>query len=141
VRERLDVRRHLGEALLGAVVQLALQSPTLRVRRLDDPPARGGELLHPTLHLGLELNVAHRHPRRRSNGLDQRGILERRAVMHQHGDPAVVAVDRRDRTALTRVRRGERPARFVDVAALGPPATNRVRVSGRQARGRAGRAG
>ena len=72
-RERLDVGRHRGEPPLGALAELALQPASLRVGRLDDPAARGGELLDARAHLGLQAHVVTRHPRRRGDRLDSSG--------------------------------------------------------------------
>ena len=105
------MRRHGGQPLLGALVQLALQPPALSVGRLHDPPARGRELLHAGSHVGLETSVSHCDPRRRRDRLDERGIVEHRAVMDQHRDRPGVAVDRRGRTAGARPASGNgRPA-------------------------------
>ena len=111
------MRGHLGQPPLGALVQLLLQPPALRILRLDDPPARCGELLDASAHLRLEANVAHGDPCRCGDGLDERAVVEHGPVVHQHRDVLAFAVDQRHRTVRTRPRDGQRPARLVHVAA------------------------
>ena len=115
-RERLDLGRHGGEPPLGAFAELLLEPPPLGVGRLDDPAARGGELLGAGQHLGLQAHVGHRQPRRRRDRLDELRVLEHGAVVDQHRDALAVRVDRGDRALAARRGERERPPGLVGVA-------------------------
>ena len=52
-------QRHRDEPLLGAVVQVALQAAALGDAGLDEPLARGAQLLHARAQLGGQLLVLH----------------------------------------------------------------------------------
>ena len=101
------------EALLGPVVQVALDPPALHLRGLDDPDARGAELLQPGAQLGLQALVLEREPGRGARRGDQLGVVTERRVVHERGDPAPVALDLRHRPVL---RERDRAALGVDVA-------------------------
>ena len=93
--------------------ELALKPPALRIGRLDDPPARGRELLDAGEHLGLEADVARRPIRvAAATASTSAGSSSTGAVMHQHRDRLAVALDRRDRAVRIRPR---------DARAAGPP--------------------
>ena len=93
------MQRDRHEPLLGAVVQVALEPPALRVPGGDDPLARCLQLLEPRVGLGEQALVLERHGRGRAGGLQQLGILVERCVVHECGDLPPVALDGRDGAA------------------------------------------
>jgi hypothetical protein len=52
-----ELQRERHEARLGAVVEVALEPPALRVARLDEPRARAAQFLDPGPQLGREALV------------------------------------------------------------------------------------
>ena len=130
-------RRDSAEALLRTLTQLPLETPLLGVRGLDDPPPRSRELHHARLHLGLEAGVRDRHPRGRSNGLNERRVVKHRLVVNEHGDRHPVVRDRRHRSPGSRSRKLDGPPRVVDVALLVRAAGSRRRASDPRAPARA----
>src|SRR5436190_6424265 len=109
------------EALLGPVVEVALEASPLRIARLDDPCARGAKLLELSSDLGLELLVLDRDARPVENLLKQVRLVEQARVVHQSGNGRVAPQERGNRlpgggTEL------DRTAGSIDVTAgLGPP--------------------
>ena len=90
----LELERERDEALLGAVVEVALEPPALRVARRDQPLARRAQLREAGPRLGVQVLVLERDRRGRADGLDQLRILVERRVVHERRDLAAVALDR-----------------------------------------------
>ena len=106
----VDAQRH--EALLGAVVQVALDAPPLGVAGLEDPLARGAQL-------ALEVTVLDRQERGRRRCAHQLGILRQRLVDHHRRHRPAVALGRHPH-APSPHRRGHerRPVRFPEAAGV-----------------------
>ena len=68
-------QRERDEPLLGAVVQVALQPPALLRAGLDDPGARGAQLLDAGAQLGLQALVLHREAGGGRDRAQQLGVL------------------------------------------------------------------
>ena len=68
--------REPDEALLRAVVEVALEPAALGVTRLDDAGARGAEILQLSAGLGLQALVLEREARRRGDLLDELRVVE-----------------------------------------------------------------
>ena len=92
--EQAQLQRQGDQALLGAVVQVALQAPALGVARRDDALARGLHLGEPGLRLGVQALVLERDARRGADGLDQLGVVVERGVVDERGELGAVALDR-----------------------------------------------
>ena len=74
---QLQVQGECQQPLLGAVVEVALDSSALPVAGLDDARARGAQLLEPGAELGVEALVLHPQPRRGGDRGDQLlGVVE-----------------------------------------------------------------
>ena len=95
--DQRELQRQRDQPLLGAVVQVALDAPPLRVGGRDDALARGLQLGQPRGDLGVQLPVLQRHPGRHPDRLDELGVVLERPVVDQHGHALPLAVDRRDR--------------------------------------------
>src|SRR5881409_3623269 len=93
--EQAQLERKRHEALLRAVVQVALEPLTLLLAGLDDPQARAPELLHARGQLGLQPCVLQREAGRRADGGEQLGLVVHRRVVNQRGDRRAVALDER----------------------------------------------
>jgi hypothetical protein len=100
--ERPERQERGREALLGAVVQVALEPPALAVARADEPEARRLELLELCDEVAMEPVALHRAaPHRQERGREL-GRLEQLRVVHEHPDaPRLVRDGRGD---LARVR-------------------------------------
>ena len=75
------------KALLGAVVQVALETAPLGVARLDDARPGGADLLKLRLHLGLQAGMVQGQARGRRRQPDQLRLVLQRLVVDQHGLP------------------------------------------------------
>ena len=117
--EQAERHRDRDEPLLGAVVQIALDSPPLGVGRLDQPRARRLELEQPRPELGLEALVLEREARGRAHGPHELGVVLQHGVVQQHGDRLSVALDERRAAPAVVIRELDRSAVGVDVALLG----------------------
>ena len=115
-----SVQRQRDEPLLGAVVQVALQPPALLRAGLDDPGARGAQLLDAGAQLGLQALVLDRQAgggrdRAHSSGLlataSRRARSRRRAGPRAR--PASRRARRRPRRAARRLAVGVDPAPLV----------------------------
>ena len=121
--------RERDEALLGAVVQVALEPPARRVTRRHEPRARRLQLVDPCAQLGGEPLVLERERRRRAGGAHQLAVVVERRIVDDRGDRLAVALDLRDRTAVAGHRQRHGVALCVDVAAgVGQPVGERERV-------------
>jgi hypothetical protein len=70
---QLETQR--DESLLGAVVEVALDPPALKIPGLDDARARGTDLLELRLDLGGQPVVLNRKPHSAGNRGDQTWLL------------------------------------------------------------------
>ena len=93
VLEQPQLQRDPDQALLRAVVQVALEPPPLGVAGGDDPLARGLELGQLRLGLGEQPRVVDRDRGRRRDRLDQLGIVVERRVVDERAERAAVALD------------------------------------------------
>ena len=85
----LDERELQGQGdqpLLGTVVEVALDAPSLGVGGGDDPLPGRLQLGEPGLGLGLQPPVLQGDRGRPADGLDQLGVVVERPVVHQRGD-------------------------------------------------------
>ena len=103
------------QALLGAVVEVALEPPPLGVAGLDDPRARGAHLGELGAQLRLQARVLEREARGRADGLEQRGLVEERRVVDERGDPPAVVLEHGDGAPVARAHVERAPA-GIDVA-------------------------
>ena len=90
---QLEVQR--DQALLGAVVEVALQAPPLALSGLEDARADGAQLVDAGQQLGLEPRVLDGDRGRRADGVQQLGLLAQRRVVHERGHGRAVAIDER----------------------------------------------
>src|SRR5262249_13803463 len=121
-----QLEREADELLLRAVVQVALDPPARGVARLDDALAAAAQLLHARREVGLQALVVDRQRGRRAGRLDELGRGVQRRVVHDRGDAAAVALDRRPGAARAGLRELDRPAGLVDEAlAVGQPVGDR----------------
>ena len=95
--DHAQLERHGHQALLGPVVEVALEPPPLRVARSDETLARGAQLAEPLTGLRLQPRVVERDRRRGRDGLHELRIVVERRVVDEHPQLASVALDRRDR--------------------------------------------
>ena len=72
---------------MRAVVEVALQPPSLPVARLDDSRARRAQLRELSAQLRLEAFVLQREAGRSADGLEEAGLVEEVAIVHEHGEP------------------------------------------------------
>ena len=111
-----EPQRERDEPLLGAVVEVALESPARRVAGIDDARTRGAKLLELRAQLGVEPFVLERERGGRTHRPDQLALVLERDVVHDRrharrpSRPACTAV-------LSRPAGSPRLARGVDVQA------------------------
>ena len=103
--------REVDQALLGAVVQVALDPAALGVAELDDPGPGGADLLELGPDLGLEALVLDRQAGGGRDRLDQLGLVVQGGVVDQGGDG--VAVVAQDGDAAPAAGRGQLTGRAV----------------------------
>ena len=87
--------REPDEALLGAVVEIALEPAALGVARLDDAGPRRAQILELSPRLGLQALVLEREARRRRDLLDELGVVEEVGSVEDHRDGPALADERR----------------------------------------------
>ena len=83
--------RKPDEALLGAVVEVALEPLPFRVSGLDDARARRTKLLETCRRFGLQPFVLEREPGRGRHLLDELVVIEQARRVCEHGDDASFA--------------------------------------------------
>ena len=133
-----QLERERDEALLGAVVEVALDAPPLRVGRGRDPGPRLLHRLELRAHLRVEPRVHERDARGGGDRLDELRLLPERRIVDEHGERLALVLDpasppESGRLPAPRARPG-------GVHVLAPPAARaRARASGRRARARARR--
>ena len=81
------------QALLCAVVDVALEAPPLGVAGLDDPRAGGAHLGELGAQLGLQARVLEREARCCADGLDELGLVEERRVVNQSREALSVVLE------------------------------------------------
>ena len=123
--------RQGNEALLRAVVEVALDPAARRVARGDQPRAGGAQVVVSGAHLRGEALVLERQRRGRARRAHQLAVVEQRRVVHDRRDRSAVTRDPGHGTAAAvagrRQRHGVPPG--VDVAArVGQPVGERERV-------------
>ena len=91
---QLEAQR--DEPLLGAVMEVALDPPALEIPGLDDPCARGADLLELRFDLGRQPIVLDRQPHGAGNRGDQARLLEEDRVVDDRGLPDAVPLEHRD---------------------------------------------
>jgi hypothetical protein len=124
-----QMERQRDEPLLGAVVQVTLQAPALRVADLDQPQARGADLLDPRAQLRLQPLVLEAEGGGGGRAADELGLRAQRVVVDEGGHPVPVEVDLRERPPGPGLREPHRPAVAVDPeAVLGQPVGDRQGV-------------
>jgi hypothetical protein len=79
------VQRESHEALLGAVVEVALDALPFRVGGSDDARPRGDDLVESELYLLGEPLIKERQPCGRGNALDKPFVVGERCVVHDDG--------------------------------------------------------
>ena len=88
-----ELQRQRDEALLGAVVEVALEAAALAHRDLDEPRPRRLQLLDPGAQLGLEALVLELQRRRGRRGADEARVVAQRGVVDDRADALAVALD------------------------------------------------
>ena len=96
------MQREGDEALLGAVVEVALESPPLGVGGVDDPRPRVSGLLELGAQLGEEPLVVERETGGAGDCVEQCGVLAERSVVNQRRDFLAAALEDRDRSSCSR---------------------------------------
>ena len=94
-----EPQRERDEPLLGAVVEVALESPARRVAGIDDARTRGAKLLELRAQLGVEPFVLERERGGRTHRPDQLALVLERDVVHdrRHSPPESTGVHSRPR--------------------------------------------
>ena len=108
-------KRH--EPLLGTVVEIAFDSTPLGVGRRDDAGARRAHLGELRAHLCRQALVLEHEPRRCSNGLHKRRLVQQRRVVHERSNLLTSHGHERDRP-LRALRKLQRPTCSVHVTAI-----------------------
>ena len=103
------------QALLGAVVEVALEPPPLGVSGLDDAGAGGAHLGELGAELRLQARVLEREARGGADRLEELGLVQERRVVDERGDASAVMLEHGDRTSFARGHVERAPAR-IDVA-------------------------
>ena len=88
-----ELQRERDQALLGAVVQVALQAPALEHRDLDDPRARGLQLVEAGAQLGLQALVLQRQRGGGGDRAHEPGLVGQRGVVDDRADADALALD------------------------------------------------
>ena len=114
------------QALLRAVVEVALEPPALGVAGRDDTRARGAHLGELRPQLGLQAGVLDREPSGGANRLEQLAILVQERVVLERGEALAAVLEHRDRAARVGLGRG---AVEIDVARVDPEEQPQRRVA------------
>ena len=107
-------QREVHQALLGAVVEVALDAAALGVAERNDPGAGGADLLELGADLGLEALVLDGHAGGRRDGADQPGVVVQGAVVEHGGDGIPVVAQDGDGPVATGGRQLDRASGGVD---------------------------
>jgi hypothetical protein len=95
--------RDRDEPLLCAVVQVALDSSPLRLRRLDQARTRGLQLGQSRAQLGLQARVLERQCGSGAHRLHELLVLSERGVVDQRRDRLPLPLDDRGRPLTSRL--------------------------------------
>ncbi|HVM55182.1 MAG TPA: hypothetical protein VM262_18500 [Acidimicrobiales bacterium] len=88
------------QALLGAVVEVALHPPKLPVTCVDDSGPRCVDLGELRVELGLESLIVDRQRRRLGDSLEPLGVIQQGAIVDQAGDRLPATGDGGERSAV-----------------------------------------
>ncbi len=110
-----EAERECEEALLRAVVQVALEAAPLVVGGFDDPRPRCAHLVDGGPQLRLEPLVLQRHSRRSTRRVHELRLVVERRIVDDRGDPPTAAIDPRDRAVSIGIRQLDREPFDVDV--------------------------
>ena len=114
----LHVQQQRREPLLRAVVEVALEPPSLVVRRAHDPGARGTQLAHTRLEPRLQALVLQPQRCRAAGCAHDRRVVGERRVVDQRSDSPAVRLDLRDGARRVVVRKHHGAAFGIDPAAV-----------------------
>ena len=116
----LEPHRERDKALLGAIVEVALDAPPLRIGRLHDAHPRGTHLLELGAHLGGQPLVLERESGRIADRFDEPRILDLdQRVMDEDAEQLVAALEPRHRARRVTDRQVDRLPGRIDVARPG----------------------
>ncbi len=90
------------EPLLGAVVEVAFESPSFCDACFDDPCSRVFGLLELGAQFGKESLVLERESSCARHAVEQCGVLAKRCVVHERSDFAAVTLEEGDRSSCNR---------------------------------------
>jgi hypothetical protein len=93
--DQTQVERDRDEPLLGAVMEIPLESAALGVAGRHDASARLAQIVHVRLQLGVEAAVLESQSGGRSHRLEQLGGVAKRRIVDDRRDPAALPVDHR----------------------------------------------
>ena len=93
--EQAQLQRQGDEALLGAVMQVALEPPALGVAGRDDALPRRPQLGSCPQRPGPQVLVLERDSRRGADRLDEIGVVVERGVVYERGDFLPLSLDER----------------------------------------------
>jgi hypothetical protein len=91
-------------------VEVALDPPALRLRRLDEPRTRGLEIGQPGQQLGPQPLVLERERGGGADRVHQLGVVAQRRVVHERGDRLALALEERRHPGLPRAGQAHRRA-------------------------------
>ena len=103
------------QALLGAVVEVALEPPSLGVSGLDDAGTGGSHLGELGAEFRLQARVLEREARGGADGLEELGLVQERRVVDERGDTSAVVLEHGDGASFARGHVERAPA-GIDVA-------------------------
>src|SRR3954451_24356666 len=126
--EQAELERERDQALLGAVVQVALQSLPLPLSGLDHASARSLQLLQMRLLFGLQACILERNAGCRRYRAQQLGLVVEDRIVDKRGDGLSVPVDQGCRVERRLVRELDRLTFEIRVGSkLGKPVDERQR--------------
>ena len=114
-------QRERHEPLLRAVVEVALEPPTLGVGGLDEPRPGRAQLLEARAQLRLQALVLEREPGGGDDPVDELGMVAQRRVVDERRDRKPGALDGRGHAARAVSRQRDRLAVDVDERVVAQP--------------------
>ena len=113
----LEPHRERDEALLGTIMEVALDAPSLRIGRLHDAHPRGTHLLELGTHLGGQPLVLEREPGRVADRFDEARILDLdQRVVDEDAEQLIAVLEARHRAGRVTDRQVDGMAGGIDVA-------------------------
>ena len=109
--QEAQLQRDRDEPLLGAVVQVALEPPPLRVARRDDALARCLQLDDPRAQLGLEALRSSATLAAAETTSSSSRLMRQRRVVHERRDVLPIVLDVRHRASGAVLRQRHRRRR------------------------------